>query len=216
MKTILCYGDSNTYGFNPKTGGRYTYDVRWPGVMQNCLGRDDYYVMEEGLNSRTTICNDPCYFDNKNGLALLPAILNSHLPLDLLIIMLGSNDMKLRFSMQAIDIATGASMLVQEAKHVFAQAGCNCEILLMAPPYITEDMKDTECYCEFGERALQISAELSERYAAIAKQNGVHFLDVASIVKPSSIDGLHLTPEGHTVLANHVAEKCREILNMDR
>ena len=109
MKTILCYGDSNTHGFDPVTGGRYVYDERWPGILQQTLGRDAYMVIEEGLNSRTTVCEDCCYDDNKSGLALLPAILKSHFPLDLLIIMLGSNDMKQRFHMEPAEIARGAA-----------------------------------------------------------------------------------------------------------
>ncbi|HBI63697.1 MAG TPA: acylhydrolase [Clostridiales bacterium] len=214
VKTIVCYGDSNTHGYDPLTGGRYDYAVRWPGQLQRLLGQD-YYVVEEGLNSRTTVCDDPCYDDNKNGAALLPAIVKTHMPIDLLIVMLGSNDMKLRFHMGAADIARGAALLVQSAKAVSAAKsadGTACEILLTAPPAITEDLRNGDGIAEFGERAMHVSAELSERYARAAHEAGVHFFDAAAVVRPSSADGLHLTPEGHTALARAMAEQCRSIL----
>ena len=213
MKTILCYGDSNTYGFDPKTGGRYAYTERWPGILQQTLGRDGYYVIEEGLNSRTTVCEDCCYDDNKSGLALLPAIMKSHFPLDLLIVMLGSNDMKQRFHMEPAEIARGAALLMQTAKQVCASKNMKTEILLIAPPLITEDLRKGACYCEFGERALRVSAELSAWYARIAESHGVHFFDAAPLVRSSSIDGLHLTPQAHAVLAEQIAQQCRYILH---
>lgn len=215
MKTIVCYGDSNTHGYDPRNGGRYAYHIRWPGQLQMLLGREEYYVIEEGLNSRTTVHSDVCYDDNKSGVDLLPAILKSHMPVDLLIIMLGSNDMKQRFSMGAAEIARSAALLVSTAKNVSASknpSGKPCHILLIAPPPITEALRDGGCYCEFGDRALRISAELSGWYARVANSQRVAFLDAAELVTPSDIDGLHLTPEGHTLLAQAVAEKCREIL----
>ncbi len=217
MKTILCYGDSNTHGYDPTTGGRYSYEVRWPGAMQRLLGAE-YYVIEEGLNSRTTVQRDPCYDDNKSGLDLLPAIIKTHMPLDLLVLMLGSNDMKHRFHMEAAEIARGAALLIQTAKTVSASKSADgkpCRILLASPPPITEDLRRGSCYPEFGERALRVSAELSDWYERIAQSNQVDFLDVAHLVKPSSIDGLHLTPDGHAALARAMADKCRDILTAD-
>lgn len=216
MKTIVCYGDSNTHGYNPENGGRYAYAVRWPGYLQGLLGREDYYVIEEGLNSRTTVQRDPCYDDNKSGLDLLPAVIKTHMPVDLLILMLGSNDMKQRFHMEAADIARGAALLISTAKTVSASKSADgrpCNILLVAPPPITEALRDGACYCEFGDRALRVSGELSKWYRRIAQSNHVDFLDAAEIVTPSPTDGLHLTPEAHAVLARAIADKCRTILN---
>ena len=215
MKTIVCYGDSNTHGYNPETGGRYAYAVRWPGAMQRLLGAD-YYVIEEGLNSRTTVQRDPCYDDNKSGLDLLPAILKTHMPVDLLILMLGSNDMKQRFHMEAAEIARGAALLVQTAKTVSAAKsadGMPCRILLASPPPITEDLRHGACYGEFGERALRVSAELPAWYVRIAQSGGAAFLDTARLVSPSAVDGLHLTPDGHAALARAMADKCRSLLS---
>lgn len=216
MKTIVCYGDSNTHGYNPQNAGRYAYETRWPGQLQKLLGREAYYVIEEGLNSRTTVNTDACYDDNKSGVDLLPAIIKTHMPVDLLIIMLGSNDMKQRFHMEAAEIARGAALLISTAKTVSASKspdGTPCHILLVAPPPITQSLRDGSCYCEFGDRAIRISAALSGWYERVAKSQKVEFLDAAKLVTPSDIDGLHLTPEGHTILANAIAEKCRSILN---
>lgn len=216
MKTIVCYGDSNTHGYDPVTKGRYAYEIRWTGRMQAMLGREEYLVIEEGLNSRTTVQSDPCYDDDKSGVALLPTIIKTHMPIDLLILMLGSNDMKQRFHMEAADIARGVTLLIQTAKQVSASKradGMPCEILLIAPPPITEALRDGCCYGEFGERALHISAELSGWYARVAQSNGVHFLDAATLVQPSDVDGLHLMPDGHAALAQAVAQTCRDILS---
>ncbi|MCD8355185.1 MAG: SGNH/GDSL hydrolase family protein [Clostridia bacterium] len=218
MKTIVCYGDSNTHGYDPQNAGRYAYDVRWPGRLQKLLGREDYYVIEEGLNSRTTVHADACYDDNKSGADLLPTIIKTHMPVDLLIIMLGSNDMKQRFHMEAAEIARGAARMVSVAKNVSASKSPDempCHILLVAPPLITEALRDGSCYCEFGDRAIRISSELSGWYERVAESQKVEFLDAAKLVTPSGIDGLHLTPEGHTILAKAIAEKCRSILNSE-
>ena len=110
LKEVLCYGDSNTWGYNPITKERYEKDERWTGVLQNALG-NDYHVIEEGLNGRTTVWDDPIE-GFKNGKTYLIPCLETHKPLDLVIIMLGTNDLKKRFSLSAYDIAQGAGVLI--------------------------------------------------------------------------------------------------------
>ncbi len=109
MKTILCYGDSNTHGFNPATQGRFSLSERWTGVLMRELG-SDYHVIEEGLGGRTTVWDDPI-MESRNGRDYLLPCLWSHKPLDLVIIMLGTNDLKDRFSLTPFDIAAGAGAL---------------------------------------------------------------------------------------------------------
>lgn len=216
MKTIVCYGDSNTHGYNPRNSGRYDYEVRWPGQLQRLLGREKYYVVEEGLNSRTLVQSDLCYDDNKSGVDLVSTVIKTHMPVDLLIVMLGTNEMKLRFHMTPADIARAAGLLVLTAKQVSASKnpdGKPCPILLVAPPLITEELRHGRCYEEFGDRAIPMSKELSEKYEQVAKNHQIYFLDAAKIVRPSKIDGLHLAPEGHEILAQHIAEQCRHIFN---
>lgn len=215
MKTIVCYGDSNTFGYDPYTLGRYDYDVRWTGRLQSILGRDDYYVIEEGLGDRTTVLDDPLMLDNKNGHAMLPAIIASHMPIDLLIIMLGSNDLKPRYCMEAPDIARGVSKLVTTAKTISAlenPEGKPCEILVIAPALMTEALRDGDCWKEFGEHSLRVSKELSGWYREYAEAQQVYFMDAAEIVQPSNKDGIHFSPEGHAVFAKKIAEKVKEIL----
>lgn len=216
MKTILCFGDSNTHGYDPTDGGRYPYADRWPGALQLLLGRDEYYVVEEGLNSRTTVQSDPVYDDDKSGLAILPILIKSHMPVDLCIIMLGTNDMKHRFSMEACDIGRAATLLAKAARSVSADkspTGTPCEVLLVSPPPVTDDLLTGRCADEFGERAIAISRALPPYLEAAAQNSRAQFLDAAQFVQPSSQDGLHLTPEGHHRLAEILAERVHAILD---
>jgi lysophospholipase L1-like esterase len=102
IKTVLCYGDSNTWGSDPETGERFAPEVRWPGVLRQALG-EGYWVVEEGLNGRTTVRDDPIEGAHKNGRTYLPACLEFHKPIDLVLIMLGTNDLKARFAASASD-----------------------------------------------------------------------------------------------------------------
>ena len=114
-KTILCYGDSITWGYNPANQNRMTFDERWPGVLDNGLG-EDYKVIEEGLNGRTTIRDDPVNNCYKNGLKYLVPCLESHKPIDMCILLLGTNDLKKRFGLSATEIANGIRILVDTIK----------------------------------------------------------------------------------------------------
>ena len=116
MYVVLCFGDSNTYGRDPKTKGRFEHDVRWPGVLAKTLGRG-YHVIEEGLNGRTTVWDDPVRGHQKrNGSMYLLPCLESHSPIDLLIVMLGTNDLKARFSVTAYDIGQSMGALIETAQ----------------------------------------------------------------------------------------------------
>ena len=110
MKTVLCFGDSNTWGYDPATKNRFPRDVRWAGILAGLLS-PDYQVIEEGLNGRTTVWNDPIE-GYKNGRDYLIPCLETHRPIDLVILMLGTNDLKMRFSVSAFDIANSAGVLV--------------------------------------------------------------------------------------------------------
>jgi lysophospholipase L1-like esterase len=115
MKSIVCFGDSNTWGYIPATGKRYPKEIRWTNILQQELG-NEYEIIEEGLNGRTTVWDDPIdadYDANRNGKAYLGACIKSHFPLDLIIIMLGTNDLKVRYSVTAEDIAKSAGRLAK-------------------------------------------------------------------------------------------------------
>ena len=199
---ILCYGDSNTWGYIPVTGGRYAPAVRWTGVMAERLG-PRFSVIEEGQSGRTTVWDDPLEGD-KNGLRYLPACLESHMPLDLVILMLGTNDLKARFSLTALDIALGVERLVQ----VILKSGCGVDghspaILLAAPPSINP-LDDTGSEMFYGGK--QKSASLAQRYKAVAEKWGCGFLDVGAVIEVDATDGIHYSEASHRILGNVMAD----------
>jgi lysophospholipase L1-like esterase len=207
MKTIVCYGDSNTWGFNPVTQDRLPITERWTGVLAQELGAE-YRVIEEGLNGRTTIWDDPIE-EWRNGKTYLLPCLWSHKPIDLVTIMLGTNDLKERFSISAYDIAAGAGVLVDITLR--SGAGPNGgapQVLLMAPPVVA---KLTD-YAEMFEDAEAKSKKFAEYYQRVTKTYGCHFLDTAQIIVSSNLDGIHLEADQHRKLGLAVAARVREIL----
>ncbi len=205
MTTILCYGDSNTYGYVPETGLRYTRDIRYPGRLQILLG-EDYTVIEEGCNGRTTIHDDP--IDGwKNGLDYLKPCLNSHKPIDIVILMLGSNDLKAAFHMTAGEIAEGVGVLVDVIRTFTEEKqGFIPKIILAAPPEIGKGIKSSPFYGAFYEEAVAESKKFPACYRAVAEKYGCVFFNAAQYIYPSETDSLHLTPEGHKVLAEKLYE----------
>ena len=208
MKTILCFGDSNTWGWNPHTRARYARDERWPGVLRQKLG-NNFLIIEEGQNGRTTLWDDPIE-GSKNGLAYLSPCLESHHPLDLVIIMLGSNDLKTRFSVTAYDIAQSVSTLVKLVqKSAFGPDGASPQVLLIAPPQLG---KLTE-FAEMFEGGVEKSKKLGAHYQQIAQEQGCHFLDAGKIVTTSDADGVHLDAPEHKKLGQTIAAKVQNILD---
>lgn len=222
MKDILCYGDSNTWGFHPLTRERYEREERWTGVLQNTLG-SEYHVIEEGLNGRTTVWDDPVggYRVAGNGLvpdialngkAYLVPCLQSHKPLDLVIIMLGTNDLKRRFSLSAYDIAQGASILVDVVnKSKCGRGGRPPKVLLLAPPPLG---KVTGYRAKLFKGGVEKSKRLSRQYMDVAKEHGAEFLNTPKVTHPSDVDGIHLEKKDHEALGRAVAEIVKRILEI--
>ena len=210
MRTVLCYGDSNTYGFVPETGMRYPKDVRYPGRLQILLG-DEYNVIEEGCNGRTAISDHP--IDAwKNGMDYLRPCLNSHKPLDIVILMLGSNDLKTFFHLSAKQIAEGTGRLVDVIKSFLQEKqGYIPEIILVSPPEIGSDISSSPFYGDFLEDAIGESKKFPENYKAVADEKGCRFLDSAKYIYPSKVDSLHLTVEGHRILAEKLYELIQDM-----
>ncbi len=210
MKTILCYGDSNTYGYVPETGLRYSRDIRYPGRLQMLLG-DEYFVIEEGCNGRTTIYDDPV--DGwKNGLDYLRPCLHSHKPIDIVIMMLGSNDLKDTFHLTAKDIAKSAGTLVDVIKEFTAEKqGFIPKIILVSPPEIGKNIRNSPFYGAFYESAVEESKNFPANYKAVADEKGCIFFDAAKYICPSEYDSLHLTSEGHLILAEKLAGSVKSL-----
>ena len=205
MKSVVCFGDSNTYGYDPVTGDRFPENVRWTGLLQGLLG-DGYKVIEEGLNGRTTVFEDP-NDDWKKGVDYIKGILCTHRPVDYLVIMLGSNDMKNIFNASPDAIASGLNEIVQKAEKVMnLKQGYVPKILIVSPPEITTDVLTGPFSGSFNEAAIDKSKRLAEFYKKVADKHGSMFLDAKLCIKPSKEDGLHLDPEGHKGLAEAIAK----------
>ncbi|MBD3308140.1 hypothetical protein GF339_16980 [candidate division KSB3 bacterium] len=200
MKTLLCYGDSNTWGWNPATQERYDRSTRWPGVLRNTLGQG-YVVLEEGLNGRTTVWDDPLG-NGRNGKTYLLPCLETHRPLDLVLLMLGTNDLKARFALPACDIAKGVEMLGKMIQQ--SDAGYDGQpprLLLLAPPPVLEVGEFAESF----QGATAKSQQLGRYYQQVAAELGCDCFDTAEVIVSSEIDGIHLEADAHRKLGERVA-----------
>ena len=205
MKSVVCFGDSNTYGYDPVTGDRFPETVRWTCLLQGLLG-DGFKVIEEGLNGRTTVFEDP-NDDWKKGVDYIKGILCTHRPVDYLVIMLGSNDMKNIFKATPDAIASGLNEIVQKAEKVMdLKQGYVPKILIVSPPEISADILTGPFSGSFNEAAIDKSRHLAEYYKKVADKHGCMFLDAKLHIKPSKEDGLHLDAEGHKGLAEAIAK----------
>lgn len=210
MRTVLCYGDSNTWGFNPATRGRFGRDTRWTGVLQADLA-GDFVIIEEGLNGRTTVWDDPLSL-GRNGLTYLRPCLESHQPLDIVTIMLGTNDLKQRFRLSASDVAEGAGLLVKTVQESLAgQDGGSPKVLLISPPPTAKLTKLSGMFDGAGEK----SRDLAAHYRRNAEWNGCAFLDAGKVVQSSDLDGIHFEAEQHALLAKAVGDEIRRMSARD-
>lgn len=205
MKTILCYGDSNTYGYRPDTGGRYPADIRWTGVLAELLGKE-YRIIEEGCNGRTTVFDDPME-GWKNGRDYLKPCLHSHRPVDMVILMLGSNDLKEVFHASVKEIIRGVETLVDIIlQFTKEKQGYQPRIILVSPPQIGEEIEKGSFGDAFTVSAVERSKEFPAYYEELAGRKNCIFLDAAKIVTASELDSLHLSPEAHGRLAEALAK----------
>ena len=209
QKNILCYGDSNTWGYIAGTGERLAPEIRWPGVMAAELG-EGYHVSEDGLNGRTTGFDFP-WADCRNGQTGLPYALLSQRPLDLLIIALGINDLTVVDSAFSAKSAAG---LIRKARMMQAVPDAltrifreDVKILIVAPAPVHPDydrMFNTEFYAD--------SCRLAERYREMARENGVEYLNAGDYAEASPVDCVHYTPQSHRALGLAIAQKVRKML----
>ena len=208
MRTIVCYGDSNTWGHDPVSGERLPVDRRWPGVLQRELA-EGFRVVEEGLGGRTTAWDDPIEGEDRNGRMYLMPCLESHRPIDLVAIMLGTNDLKRRFNLSASDIAQSALSLARiAARSATGPGGSNPRVLVLAPPPIVQ-LGDLAGMFEGAEAK---SRQFSHYYRLFADRHDIPVLDTGEIIVSSPLDGIHLEAEQHDKLGKAVAAFVRLIL----
>jgi lysophospholipase L1-like esterase len=212
MKNILAFGDSLTWGFIAGTWERHPFDVRWPNVLAAGL-HGKARVIEEGHNGRTTVFDDPTTGDDRNGARILPVLLSTHQPLDLVIILLGTNDIKFANRCRAFDASMGMGRLVQIIQTFPFQAWApKPQVLLVAPPALVPT--DDEWFNDLWGHAIAESKLFGKHYARVAQEMGVHFFDAGSVAKADKTDGGHLDAENTKAIGTALVPVVKRILSL--
>lgn len=212
---ILCFGDSNTYGYKPDGTGRFDETIRWTSLLQKKLGTD-HRIIEEGLCGRTTVFSDELR-EGRRGLDTIGIAVESHNPVDLLILMLGTNDCKTRYNASAAIIAKGLEQTIIKARKNASQ---DFELLIISPIHLGKGVGEEGFDPEFDERSELVSKHLAAEYKKIALQYQATFLDASTVAVPSETDREHLDESGHAALAeaiyhtihkNHLLDKKEDL-----
>ena len=204
-KHIVCFGDSNTHGYcaDPSDcadgGNRFNENERWTCLLQKALG-EEYLVLEEGLGGRTTVFVDPLH-ESMDAVGVAYPILMSHEPVDLLILMLGTNDTKERFGANAPAIAVGMERLILKCKSTDCWGGKAPNILVVCPPPLGAGFHDEV----MGAGCVEKSVALPPYLKAVAERNGCAYFD-AKDCEMNPVDFTHLTKRGHAKLAEELAK----------
>ena len=206
MTDVLCFGDSNTWGYNPMNGSRFPWGVRWTSILQEQLKNEGIRIIEEGLCGRTTIFEDPIR-QGRRGIELFPTLLETHGQPEQIILMLGTNDCKTVFSASADLIGKGIIRLLEQAKQ-FAPAS---KILLVSPIFLEERVWEEGFDQEFSPESVKVSKKLGDVYEKIAEQYGVDFLRAADYVSSSEEDQEHMNANSHQIFASVIAEHLQSI-----
>lgn len=210
MKTVLCFGDSLTWGYDAVGPGRHRLEDRWPSVLQAALG-NGVHVIAEGLNGRTTAFDDHLAGEDRNGARILPTLLGTHAPLHLIVIMLGSNDMKPWIHGDPLAAQHGMRRLIQIVRgHPYPLGAPPPQILLVSPPVVS-DTKNVE-FAKMFARGNIASTELAPLYAALADEHGCAFFDAGSVAKTTPLDGVHLDLENTRAIGTALAPIARNLL----
>ncbi|TPI33162.1 arylesterase [Mesorhizobium sp. B3-1-6] len=212
MKTILCYGDSLTWGYDAASLGRHALADRWPSVLGAELG-DDVEVIAEGLNGRTTAFDDHLAGADRNGARVLPTVLTSHAPLDLVIIMLGSNDMKPWIHGNPVAAKQGMQRLIDIVRgHDYPFDWDTPQILIVAPPAVTRT--DNAEFKEMFAGGDDASKRLAPQYSALADEAGCGFFDAGTVAATTPLDGVHLDAENTRRIGRALAPLVRIMLSL--
>ncbi len=205
MKKVLCFGDSNTFGFIPENGGRYDKQTRWTGILAELLGTD-YKIIETGCNNRTAFTDNPAGVQ-MTGYKILPTLLSEDL--DLVILNIGINDLQKIYSTSQEDIEHGIKGLIRTVKAGAPRA----KILLISPSCLKVNILKSYFAQLFDENSIEKSTWLAPIYEKIAKEEGCEFLDMDKFVPASDLDGLHYTPEAHKKVASVILNSIKNTNN---
>jgi lysophospholipase L1-like esterase len=210
MKNILAFGDSLTWGFVAGKFERHPFEMRWPSTLEAGLG-GKARVIAEGHNGRTTVFDDPTTLDDRNGSKALPMLLSTHQPLDLVIIMLGTNDIKYANRCRAFDAAMGMTRLVEIVqKFSFLPSYGSPQILIMSPPALVPTTD--EWFNDLWGHAIAESKLFASHYARVAKETGVHFFDAGTVAKADPTDGGHLDADNTKAIGTALVPVVKNIL----
>ena len=200
---ILCYGDSNTYGYNPYTSLRYEEDRIWTNILNDRLG-EDYTVINAGMNGRTTAYDVFGSF-LVNGMNSLDECLRENVPLDMVIFMLGTNDCNAMLHLSAEDIGIGMEKLIIETKDkTIEYQGYVPEIMVIVPGAIKDNIEGSVFANDFDREAIEKSRELSSVYRKLSDKHDCLYLDASDRVDVSDVDCIHLSENGHEQLSELV------------
>lgn len=199
---ILCFGDSNTYGYKPDGTGRFDENTRWTQILQKKLG-SGYRIIEEGLCGRTTVFQDELR-EGRRGLDLIGVTVEMQNPLDLMILMLGTNDCKTRYGASAAVIARGLEQVICKARKSSSRP---FDILVVSPIHLGKGVGEPDFDPEFNESSEVVSQNLASEYRKVALQNHAVFLNAADFASPSTTDREHLNEAGHAALAEAIYSK---------
>ncbi|WHA39841.1 SGNH/GDSL hydrolase family protein [Agrobacterium larrymoorei] len=213
VKSVLCFGDSLTWGSDVENGGRHRHEDLWPSVLQKALG-SEVHIIHEGLGGRTTAYDDHTGDCDRNGARLLPTILHSHAPLDLVIIMLGTNDMKPSIHGSAVMAMRGIERLVKLIRyHIWQVEDWDApDILIVAPPMLCETANPVAAAVFRG--AIDESAMLASVYRDLADEMECGFFDAGSVAKASPLDGIHLDAENTRAIGRGLEPVVRMLLGI--
>ena len=198
MKKVLCFGDSNTFGFIPESGKRYDKNTRWSGILTQ-LAAEKFEIIEAGCNNRTAFTDNPAGFE-QTGYKVLPTLLNKDL--DCVILAIGVNDLQFFYNPSFEEIKNGMRRLVDIVREHCPKA----EIILVSPARLTDNIFNGYFRAMFDKISIEKSLHLSEIYESIAKEKNCRFADWDKIVTVSPKDGLHLEPDAHKKIAEAMFE----------
>lgn len=207
MKQILCFGDSNTYGLIPREERRFEWGIRWSSILDERVRKKGYRVVEEGLCGRTTIFNDT-YRRGRKGTELLPVLLEAHSPVDIVVLMLGTNDCKTVYGATPERIGEGIEELIDQIQTFDP----NIQVVLVSPIALGSNVWKEEYDIEFNQHSVEVSRKLPEVYENIAKKRGIEFLAASDYANPSSIDQEHMDAENHRFFAEAISRKVQGLI----
>ncbi len=196
MKKILCFGDSNTFGYNPNNGSRYNENSRWTGILKN-LCKNNYEIIEAGCNNRTAFSNNPNGIQF-TGYKVLPEYLKEIY--DTIIFAIGINDLQKFYNPTLEEFETGIENLIKKIRESLP----NCNIIILSPSHITENILNSNFRFMFNQTSIEKSKQITPIYEKIANEYNCKFLDLNKIVIPSEIDGLHYEVEEHKKIAQSI------------